>query len=128
MKYWKYLLILLGFTFQYILPIVVFGCVVPYTHGTIKSGLTGAGIVAIAVIVLIISNKIKTQLEKQPKSIVRGIILSSFPIAIWCVLGIGLDKVSKFFMTLVEYWWLALIFIVLGRIFFIIEESVSDGQ
>lgn len=128
MKYWRYILLLFGFLFQYILPIVVFGMVIPYTHGTIQSGLTGAGIVALAIICIILSNKLKNQLEKQPKGIVRGIILSAFSIGVWCVLGIGVDKVSQFFMTLVDYWWFALVFIVLGRIFLIIEEGLADGQ
>ncbi len=128
MKYWRYVLLLFGFLFQYIMPIVVFGMVIPYTHGTMKAGLTGAGIVAIAVIALALSNKLKDQLKTQPKSIVRGIILSLFPIGIWCILGIGVDKVSQFFITLVDYWWFALVFIILGRIFYIIEESLTDGQ
>lgn len=128
MKYWKYILLLFGFLFQYIMPIVVFGMVIPYTHGTMEAGITGAGIVALAIICIILCNKLKDTLKTQPKCTFRGIILSLFPIGIWCVLGIGVDKVAKFFFTLIDYWWFALIFIIIGRIFYIIEESLSDGQ
>lgn len=124
MKYWKYALLLFGFLFQYIAPIVIFGMVIPYTHGTIEAGLTGAGIVAIAIICIMLGNKLKEQLKQQPKCIFRGILLSLFPIGIWCVLGIGVDKVSQFFFTLVDYWWYALIFIVVGRLFYTIEEGL----
>jgi hypothetical protein len=125
MKYWRMLLLSMGFVFQVILPICIFGMVIPYTHGELKSGLTGAGIIALAVLVIVISGKVKDALKQQPKSWLRGLILSLFPISVWCILGIGIEKVSQFFLVLVEYWWLALIFIIIGRIFYIVEESLN---
>ena len=125
MKYLRILLISFGFLFQVVMPICVFGMVIPYTHGELKSGLTGAGIIALAVLVIIISNKVKMALAQQPKSWLRGLILSLFPVSIWVILGIGIENVSKFFTVLVEYWWLALIFIIIGRIFYIVEESLN---
>lgn len=125
MKYWRYALLSFGFLFQYIMPIVIFGMVIPYTHGSLSAGLTGSGIVALAIIILIVAGKLKDILKDQPKCWLRALILSAFPISIWCVLGIGLDKVANFFITLIDYWWFALIFIIVGRIFFIIEETLN---
>lgn len=126
MKALRIILLILGFIFQIIMPIVIFGMVIPYYHGELGSGLTGAGIIALVVLAIILTNKLKTTLKEQPKSVFRGIILSIFPIAIWCVLGIGVDKVAHFFITLVDYWWTALIFIIIGRIFYIVEEALTD--
>ena len=129
MKYWSYALLTFGFSFQYIMPIVVFGMVIPYTHGTMEAGLTGAGIVALAIIIAICGSKIKEALKSQPKCWLRAAILYLlFPTAIWCVLGIGLDKVANFFLTLIDYWWFALSFIVVGGIFFVIEETLSGSK
>ena len=125
MKYWRMLLLSMGFVFQVILPICIFGMVIPYTHGELKSGLTGAGIIALAVLVIVIFGKVKDVLKQQPKSWVRGLVLSLFPISVWCRLGIGIEKVAQFFLVLVEYWWLALIFIIIGRIFYIVEECLN---
>jgi hypothetical protein len=126
MKALRIILLIFGFVFQIILPIVIFGMVVPYFHGNLDSGLTGAGIIALAILVIIITNKLKEKLKEQPKSALRGILLSIFPIAIWSVLGIGVEKVAQFFLTLTDYWWLALIFIIIGRIFYIVEEALTD--
>lgn len=128
MKYWRYALLTFGFLFQYIMPIIVFGMVIPYTHGELEAGLTGAGIVALAIVILIIANKLKEVLKDQPKCWLRALILSIFPIAIWCVLGIGLDKVANFFLTLIDYWWFALTFIIIGRVFFIVEETLNGSK
>lgn len=125
MKYWRMLLLSMGFVFQVVLPICIFGMVIPYTHGSLKAGLTGSGIIALAVLVLVISGKVKDALKQQPKSWLRGLILSLFPITVWCILGIGIEKVADFFLVLVEYWWLALIFIIIGRVFYIVEESLN---
>ena len=125
MKYWRILLISFGFLFEVIMPICVFGMVIPYTHGELEQGLTGAGIIAIAVVILLISKKVKEALREQPKSWLRGAILSAFPVATWCILGVGIEKVADFFLVLVDYWWLALIFIIIGRIFYIVEECLN---
>lgn len=128
MKYWRYALLSFGFLFQYIMPIIIFGMVVPYTRGQLGNGLTGAGVVALAIIVIIVSTKIKEFLKTQPRCWLRALILSVFPIAIWCILGIGLDGLLTFVGTLIDYWWFALSFIILGRVFFIIEEALNGSK
>ena len=126
MKWLSRLLICLGFTFQYIIPLVLFGGVVPYTHSGVDKGLTKMGYIAFAVAAVIVSIKIREYFVKHKKGLVRGLILSAFPIAVWIIIGIGLGMVADFVYNLSQYWGRMLIFIVIARVFYIMEEWISE--
>ena len=122
-KILSYSLLACGYMFQYIIPLIMFGYVVPYTHDA--KGFTIAFYLAFIVTAFIISGKIKGKIEKQEKSLFRELLLSVFPIVMWAMIGFGIDKVLIFVTSLSRYWWHSLIFIFIGRLFFIIEAELS---
>lgn len=128
MKWCKRLLVCLGFSFQYILPILLFGGVVPYTRDTVEAGLTKAGYIALALIVLILIKKAKEKIITLPKSIARGAVLSLFPLIVWAVVNMGLSWCLSAFGSLCVYWDRILIFIVLGRVFYVMEEALTERE
>ena len=126
MKIYSYILSTIGFIFQYIVPIVLFGNVIPYTHESLEAGLTVMGYIAIAIIVLIVSGKLKDKLHEMSKGLVRALLLSLFPITYWLLAKIGINYILNLFIALAQYWGYIIIFILIGRLFYIISELVYD--
>ena len=128
MKVWSNILSSIGFIFQYIVPIVLFGNVIPYTHESLEAGLTVMGYIAIAIIVIIISGKLKDKLHGMPKSLVRASLLSLFPITYWLIVKIGINYLLNLFVALAGYWGYLIIFIIIGRLFYILSEIIYDKK
>ena len=126
MKIYSYILSTIGFIFQYIVPIVLFGNVIPYTHESLEAGLTVMGYIAVAIIVLIVSGKLKDKLHEMSKGLVRALLLSLFPITYWLLAKIGINYILNLFIALAQYWGYIIIFILIGRLFYIISELVYD--
>lgn len=118
----------LGFIFQYIIPIILFGNVVPFTHGAVRAGLTVSGYIAGGTLLFIIINKIKAWLHSKPKSLTRGVILSAFPVAIWIIINIGLESVNRFLSSFIGYWHYVIVFIIIGRLFYIADEALAEKE
>lgn len=126
MKIYSYILSTVGFIFQYIIPIVLFGNVIPYTHESLEAGLTVMGYIAFAIIVIIVSGKLKDKLHGMRKGLVRALLLSLFPVAYWLIAKIGINYILNLFIALAQYWGYMIIFIIIGRLFYIISELVYD--
>ena len=118
----------LGFVIQYIVPIILFGNVIPYTRGTIEAGLTVMGYIAMGIIAFILIGKIKAYLLSKPKSLTRGIILSIFPVVAWLIVNIGISAVVNFLNSFLDYWHYTIIFIIIGRLFYILDEALTDKE
>ena len=126
-------LILLGFTFQYIIPLILFGGVIPYTHDGIAAGLTKMGYIAIAVGILIVCSKLERKLEALNDGILKELLKSIFPIGKWLIVGFALSWVTDFVDNLTSWWWDMIIFIIIGRLFYIAasefrRRSVTNGE
>ena len=128
MKKYATLLSIFGFLIQYIIPIVIFGDVIPYTHGQLAAGLTKAGWIALAIIVLIISRKLRDKLHECPKGLWRALALSIFPIVSWVIVLIGLRYLERFAHTVNMYWDKVIIFIIIGRLFYIVSETILEKE
>lgn len=115
---------LVGFLIQYVAPLLLFGSVVPYTH--IEEGLTGMGYIAVGVLVYFISKKLKEWILGKPKSLWRGLILSIFPIVWWLLIFLCLGWLSSFMLTLSHYWDKIIIFIIVGRGFYVASETLVN--
>lgn len=126
MKIYSDILSAIGFIFQYIIPIILFGNVIPYTHESLEAGFTVMGYIAIAIIVIIISGKFKDKLNGMKKGLMRALLLSIFPVAYWLIAKIGINYILNLFVALARYWGYIIIFIVIGRLFYIISELVYD--
>lgn len=122
------LLTTLGFVFMYIVPIILFGEVVPYTHETLDAGLTKAGYIAVAIMVIIICRKVRERVLQLPKSLTRGLILSIFPIAYWLIANLGVDFLVSFLTSVSHYIDRIIVFIIIGRLFYCAEESMHGKE
>jgi hypothetical protein len=126
MKRLSTVLNLVGFIIQYIAPVLLFGSVVPYTHDTLEKGLTGMGVIAIGVLVYFVSKKLKEWILGRPKSLWRGLILSIFPIVWWLLIFLCLGWISTFLLSVANYWDKVIIFIIVGRGFYVASETVYN--
>lgn len=121
-----------GFIVQYIIPIVLFGDIVPYTKEGIGKCLSGMGYVAVGLALYFLIKKLKEWILQKPKSLKRALILSVFPIVIWLAVMLGLDFLSAFILKLSNYWDKVILFIVLGRVCYTISEvlyqSAEEGD
>lgn len=125
MKVFSFLLSGIGFTFQYIIPIILFGNVIPYTR---EAGLTFVGYLAVVVTILIISGKLKDKLKEKKKGLVRASLLSLFPIVFWVIIKVGINYLVNLFVSIAQYWGYLIIFILIGRLFYIISEIIYDKK
>ena len=127
MKIYSFILSTIGSIFQYAIPIILFGNVIPYTHESLEAGLTVMGYIAIAITAIIISGKLKNKLNSMKKGLVRALLLSLFPVVYWFVAKIGINYILNLFSALAQYWGYIIIFILLGRLFYIISELICDN-
>ena len=117
-----------GFTIQYLFPIVLFGDIIPYTKESLGKCLTGMGYIAIALVLYFCLKKFKEWLLQRPKSIKRALILSLFPIVWWVAILLGMDFLSAFVLKFSHYWDKVIIFILLGRGCYVVSESLSNTK
>lgn len=126
MRIYSHILSGIGFIFQYIVPIALFGNVIPYTHESLEAGLTVMGYVAVAALILILSGKLKEKLHDMHKGLVRALLLSLFPITYWLLVKVGINYLLNLFVALAQYWGYIIIFILIGRLFYVLSEVMYD--
>lgn len=117
-----------GFVIQYIVPIVIFGDIVPYTAEGVGKCLTGMGYVAVALALFFALKKVKEWILQKPKSIKRALLLSIPPIVWWVAIFIGLEFLSSFLLTFSNYWDKVILFIILGRGCYVVSEALSAEE
>lgn len=117
-----------AFIVQYICPIVLFGTVIPYTRNSVSKGLTAMGIIALVIIALIISGKFKDKIKAMPHGLLRGALLSIFPVVFWIIGNIGIKKVTRFITEFSSYWGYLIIFIIIGRLLYLISEIMLASE
>ena len=119
-----------GFAIQYIVPIVIFGDIVPFTTTKEAVGrcLTGMGYVAIALALFFALKKVKEWILHKPKSIKRALLLSIPPIVWWVAIFIGLEFLSSFMLKFSNYWDKVILFIILGRGCYVVSEALSAEE
>jgi hypothetical protein len=117
----------LGFAIQYVVPILLFGDIVPFftTKEAIGKCLSGMGYVAVGLVLFFALKKIKEWILQKPKSIGRAIILSIPAIVWWVAIFLGLNFVTEAIVKFSNYWAYIIIFILLGRGCYIISEGLS---
>lgn len=128
MKALKIVLFTLSYIFSGVMPIILFGLVVPFTHGEIKAGLTGTGFVALCIILIMTYSKVKEKIKERIPGIVEGLIVAVFRVSIWLVLGIGIKKIMAFVNLMIDYWWISFIFIILGSLLFVGAKAITTAE
>lgn len=122
------LLKICGFAFCYVIPILLFGDVIPYTTEGVGPGLTKMGFIAVGVIFVILGKKLRDKVVRMDKGIVRALILSAFPIVAWIVVQLGIRWILPMITSIAEYWTRIIIFIVIGRACYILDEALSAKE
>lgn len=122
-KVLSYTLQVLGYIFQYGLPLILIAFAVPLTKG---GGISTAGYIVLIIALCIVAWHLISRINKWDKSIKKALLLSIPPVLIWAIAGIGLTNLMIFMQGLVKYWWTAFIFIVIGRLFFVIDGYLAQ--
>lgn len=117
-----------GFVIQYLVPIAIFGDIVPYTAENFGKYLTGMGYVAAALALFFATKKVKEWILQKPKSIKRALLLSIFPIVWWVAIFIGLEFLSAFVLKFSNYWSKVILFILLGRGCYVLSEALASSE
>lgn len=117
-----------GFVIQYLVPIAMFGDIVPYTQESVGKCLTGMGYVAIGLVLFFAYKKFNGWLLQKPKSIKRAILLCIPAFVVWLAVDLGINAIITFLLTFAKYWSEILIFIILGSLCKILSEAVVSGE
>ena len=116
----------IGFMVQYIAPLILFGDIIPYVRDHVGLSLTWMGYIAIGIFLFFVSKRLKEKVLEKPKSIIRAVLLSIFPIVWWLILFIGMSWISTLFLKVATYWKNIIYFIIIGRGFYIAGEAVCN--
>ena len=116
----------IGFMVQYVAPLILFGDVIPYVKDNVGRSLTCMGYIALGIFLFFVSKKLKEYILSKPKSIVRAVILSIFPIVWWLILFIGMNWFSVLLLKVATYWKNIIYFIIVGRMFCVASEAVCN--
>ena len=128
MKWLRYGISVTAFTFEYVIPILLFGRIVPYTRGELAAGLTAMGIIALCVLLLILVKKFKESVIRWEHSIKRGIILSLIEAVPVVLIAIFLRWLAPTVAAILEYWYDVIPFFVIGRVFYCINEILYEKE
>ena len=128
MKWIRRGLIILGFTFQYTIPLLFFGRIIPYTHGEIGAGLTKVGVIALCVFAIIAVRKLKERVIALDKGTFRAIMISLIEAIPVVAIAICLRWLAPIVQSLLDYWYSIIPFFVLGRLFYIVSETLYERE
>lgn len=128
MKILEKVLSLVGWGVMYIVPLLLFGKVMPYTHEALPAGLTAMGFVALGVLVLMVTKKLRDRVLSMPKSLKREAILLAFPVAWWAILYFALDAILVLLTNISAYWSKNILFIILGGLLCCISGAMAEDH
>ena len=115
-----------GFVFEYVLPIILFGKVIPYTHGEIAAGLTAAGVIAVCILAIVVAKRIKESVIRWDHGLPRGIVLSLIEAVPIVLVALFLRWLAPAISGILEYWLSIIPFFIVGRLFYIFAEIVYE--
>ena len=117
----------IGFVLEYVIPILLFGLVTPLVHGKIDEGLTTVGIIAVAVLALILLGKIKAAVLQWDKGLLRALILAIIKAVPIVIIAIALNWLGPFVEKLTTYMWRVVPLFIIGC-FFDMTGEVLDAK
>lgn len=94
-----------GFVFEYVIPILLFGLVLPLVHGKINEGLTLVGVIALCVLGVIFLVKARDRVKQWEKGLVRAAVLSAFKMVPLLVFALLMNWLLPFIVELRAYLW-----------------------
>lgn len=117
-----------GFIFQYVLPVLLFGRILPYTRQDIKKSLTVAGIAAICFLLLMLGKKVKEAVIRWDHGIKRGVALSIIEAVPVLLIALFLRWLVPAVNSILEFWYSIIPFFVIGRICYVIAEVLCERE
>lgn len=126
MKHLSRTFAVLGFIFQYGIPLALLSSVVALTHEGKKAGLTIAGIITACVFVLILLGKLKNRILLMKNQIVKQSLLSISPFVVWGMIYYALNFLAEYNGNLSAYWLKIAPFILLGRMLYIVSGIFAN--
>lgn len=111
-----------GFTFQYTIPIVVFGSILPYTKEDIGRGLTTIGVIAVLVFASLIIKRLKKRVHEWKRGAPRALVLALFKIVPVVIITLFMRWFEPLIYSIIRYWYRMLIMFVIGWAFDILAE------
>lgn len=126
MKVLAFILYAIGFTFQYTIPLVLFGRVIPLSTEGVSRGLTGVGLFVVCIFATIIIGRIKGRIREMQKGFIRALLLVVTKALPVIVITAFIDWLGPFVDTLTEYWADALSLIITGWLFDVFAEVIES--
>ena len=121
-KVLAFLLYAVGFTFQYTIPIVVFGSILPYTKEDIGRGLTTIGVIAVLIFASLIIKRLKKRVHEWKRGAPRALVLALFKIVPVVIITLFMRWFEPLIYSIIRYWYRMLIMFVIGWAFDILAE------
>jgi hypothetical protein len=121
-KLLAFLLYAVGFTFQYTIPVIVYGSVLPYNREDLGRGLTAAGVVALLIICAAIAKRLKKRVHEWKRGALRALVLVVFKAVPVIIFTIFLRWVEPLLFSMIHYWYRILILFAIGWAFDVLAE------
>lgn len=122
LKLLAFALYAVGFTFQYTLPLVIFGTILPYTKEDIGRGLTTAGVVALLIICIAITRRLKKRVHEWKRGAARALVLVAFKIVPILLITLFMRWFEPLVLAIIQYWYRMLILFAVGWGFDVLAE------
>ena len=122
LKLLAFALYAVGFTFQYTLPLVIFGTILPYTKEDIGRGLTTAGVVALLIICIAITRRLKKRVHEWKRGAARALVLVAFKIVPIVLITLFMRWFEPLVLAIIQYWYRMLILFAIGWAFDVLAE------
>ena len=119
---------ILGFIFTSVIPLLLFGMFGSFTKTGFWAKFTIWFYIALTIFAIIVATKLKSKVKSLPHSIKRGLLLSVFTFVFWGLLFGAFLFIGNFIDKLITYWVAVGICFVIGRFFYILDESKKSEK
>lgn len=112
MKHIYRIFYILSFLCTFVIPLAMFGGIMPFFHG--DTGLTAVGYAAAALLLVVVLIKITGRIKQMKHGALRGALLCLPRAGIYIAIWLGIRYMSSFIGSVSGYWIKILPFIVVG--------------
>lgn len=117
----------LSFIFEAVLPVLLFGNILPYTHEGKEAGLTKIGYIAAATLTVLLAIKLVKCIDKT-RMFRRQVIISAILIVVWMVLGHGLVYIADILNGICLYWGRITLFLLIGQLLKLVAVKMQEVE
>ena len=122
LKLLAFALYAVGFTFQYTIPLIIFGTILPYTREDAGKAITTVGILALCVLMIVIIRRIKKRVIEWKRGLPRALVLACFKIAPIVFITVFMRWLEPLALSIIAYWYRMLALFGVGILFDILAE------